>query len=331
MIEGKQIVGGLAQLIGSLLSWIHQGAPNICPGAWPWTVSLAGALLAISPLLGAIAVALLRKGTGNNYGVGMLATLGGFGLFFGFVVPWLFAELLFQSINTARVGGTGVSLSGLSDNICVFSTFGTQGQYLTGGQIGYQALTSTSGNTVEFIVYLVVLGAVPLLCLLAVIMQQRIALRRGPRWPGRLMWLPFLACILFTLLFPANLMAQLWLGFLPASLLGIVVVMLLGQPSWSVIQQAKREAAPPPPATPALRIAGAALPAGAGPLPTRGDAAATATTSRRPGSAPSPASHSPCPTSSPRRSACPLHRPRPRSANSPTPPARSRSVPAKPP
>ncbi|HEX4224258.1 MAG TPA: serine/threonine-protein kinase [Pseudonocardiaceae bacterium] len=250
MIEGKQIVGGLAQLIGSLLSWIHQATPNICPGSWPWTVSLTGALLAISPLIGAVAVALLRKGTGNNYGVGMLATLGGFGLFFGFVVPWLFAELVFQSINTARVGGSGVSLSGLSNNICVFSAFGTQGQYLTGGQIGYQALTSTSGNTIEFIVYLVVLGAVPLLCLLAVIMQQRIALRRGPRWPGRLMWLPFLACILFTLLFPANLMAQLWLGFLPASLLGIVVVMLLGQPSWSVIQQAKREAPPPPPPQP---------------------------------------------------------------------------------
>ena len=247
MIEGKRIVGGLAQLIGSLLSWIHQSTPNICPGAWPWTVSVTGALLAVSPVIGAIAVALVRKATGNNYGAGMLAALGGLGLFFGFVVPWMFAELVFQAINTARMGGGGVALSGLSNNMCVFSAFGTQGQYLTGGQIGFQALTSTTGHTVEFVIYLAVLGGVPLLCLLAVIMQQRIALRRGPRWPGRLMWLPFLACILFTLLFPANLMAQLWLGFLPASLLGIVVVMIFGQPSWSVIQRPKREAAPPPP------------------------------------------------------------------------------------
>jgi predicted Ser/Thr protein kinase len=245
VIEGKQIVGGLAQLIGSLLSWIHQGAPNICPGSWPWTVSVAGALLAISPVLGAIAVALLRKGTGNNYGAGMLASLGALGLFFGFVVPWVFAELLFTAINSAQVGGSGVSLSGLSDNTCVFSAFGTQGQYLT-GRIGYQALTATGGNTVELVIYLVVLGVVPLLCLFAVMLQQRVALRRGPRWPGRLMWLPFLACILFTLLFPANLMAQLWLGFLPASLLGIVVVTLFGQPSWSVINREKRAPQPPP-------------------------------------------------------------------------------------
>jgi predicted Ser/Thr protein kinase len=245
VIEGKQIVGGLAQLIGSLLSWIHQATPNICPGAWPWTVSVAGALLAVSPVLGAVLVALVRKATGNRYGVGMLATLGGFGLFFGFVVPWTFAELVFTAINNARVGG-GVPLSGLSDNMCVFSAFGTQGQYLTGGQIGYQALTGSGGNTVEMAIYVAVLGVVPLLSLIAVIIQQRVALRRGPRWPGRLMWLPFLACILFTLLFPANLMAQLWLGFLPASLLGIVVVMLFGQPSWSVINRPPREAAPPP-------------------------------------------------------------------------------------
>lgn len=246
MIEGTQIVGGLAQLIGSLLSWLHQGTPNICPGSWPWTVSLAGALLAASPLLGAVLVALLRKGTGNNYGVGMLATLGGIGLLFGFVVPWSFVELVFTAIKDGQVGSGGVVASGLANNICVFSQFGTQWQYLTGGQIGYQALTGSGGNTVELVIYLVMLGAVPLFCLFAVMLQQRVALRRGPRWPGRLMWLPFLACILFTLLFPANLMAHLWLGFLPASLLGIVVVALFGKPSWSVINRPQRAALPPP-------------------------------------------------------------------------------------
>ncbi len=246
MTEGKQIVGGLAQVIGSLLSWLHLGTPNICPGAWPWTVTLAGALLAVSPVLGAVFVALIRKGTGNNYGTGMLATLGGVGLTLGFVVPWMFAELVYQTINVARVNSSG-QFPGLSDNICLFSQLGNQGQYLTSGQIGYQALTSTGGaHTVQFVFYLLVLVGVPLLCLFAVIMQQRMALRRGPRWPGRLMWLPFLACVLFTLLFPANLMAQLWLGFLPASALGVVVVLLFGQPSWSVINRAQRQAAPPP-------------------------------------------------------------------------------------
>jgi len=248
--EGKQIVGGLAQVIGSLLSWLHQGTPNFCPGAWPWTVTLAGALLAISPVIGALLVSLVRKATGNRYGSGMLATLGGFGLFFGFVVPWMFAELVNQTINAARVDGTG-QLSGLNANICLFAQFGNQGEYLTGGQIGYQALTNTSGShTIEFVFYLLLLAVVPLLGLIAVIMQQRMALRRGPRWPGRLMWLPLLACILFTLLFPANLMAHLWLGFLPASALGVVVVMLFGQPSWSVINRAPRQSAPPPPYEP---------------------------------------------------------------------------------
>jgi predicted Ser/Thr protein kinase len=246
--EGKQIVGGLAQVISSLLSWLHQGTPNLCPGSWPWTVTLAGALLALAPVLGAVLVALVRKGTGNNYGTGMLATLGAFGLFFGFVVPWVFAELVSQAINAARVSSTG-QFPGLDGNMCLFAQFGNQGQYLTGGQIGYTALTDTGGSrTVQFVFYLLVLVGVPLLCLLAVIVQQRMALRRGPRWPGRLMWLPFLACVLFTLLFPANLMAQLWIGFLPASALGIVVVMLFGQPSWSVIQRSQRApAAPPPP------------------------------------------------------------------------------------
>jgi predicted Ser/Thr protein kinase len=267
VIEGTQIVGGLAQLIGSLLSWIHQGTPNICPGSWPWTVSLAGALLAISPLLGALLAALLRKGTGNNYGVGMLATLGGIGLLFGFVVPWGFVELLVTAIKDAQVGGGGVALSGLGNNICVFSAFGTQGQYLTGGQIGYQALTSTGGNTVELVIYLLMLGAVPLFCLFAVILQQRVALRRGPRWPGRLMWLPFLAAILFTLLFPANLMAHLWLGFLPASLLGIVVVTLFGQPSWSVINRPQRAALPPPRQLPPEPYPPAPMPEYQGPPP----------------------------------------------------------------
>ncbi|HEX3784588.1 MAG TPA: protein kinase [Pseudonocardiaceae bacterium] len=248
MTEGKQIVGGLAQVISSLLSWLHQGTPNLCPGSWPWTVTLAGALLALAPVLGAVLVALVRKGTGNNYGTGMLATLGAFGLFFGFVVPWVFAELVSQAINAARVSSTG-QFPGLDGNMCLFAQFGNQGQYLTGGQIGYTALTDTGGSrTVQFVFYLLVLVGVPLLCLLAVIVQQRMALRRGPRWPGRLMWLPFLACVLFTLLFPANLMAQLWIGFLPASALGIVVVMLFGQPSWSVIQRSQRApAAPPPP------------------------------------------------------------------------------------
>ncbi|HKN98782.1 MAG TPA: serine/threonine-protein kinase [Pseudonocardiaceae bacterium] len=247
-------MGELAQVIGSMLSWLHQFPINLCPGAWPWTVTLAGAVFGLSPVVGAVLVALVRKGTGNRYGPPVLVAFGLFGAVFGFLVPWLGATFVSNVLHAAEVDGTapgltGADLTALRQPACVVDRFGTQGAYLGHGHTVFEALMRSTGGTFAFVVYLVTLVGVPVLCLLAVMVQQRIALRRGPHWPGRLGWLPFLAFAVATIPLQANLMAHLWLGFLVVSVVGVLLVTLLGAPSWSVVNRPPRPApaAYPPP------------------------------------------------------------------------------------
>ncbi len=237
-------MNGLAQLIGSVLSWLHRYPPNVCPGAWPWTITLAGALLGLLPLIGAVLVALVRKGTGNTYNGPVLAVFGLFGGVFGFLLPWLGATIVSNVVHDAVGDGatSGLSraaLTGLGKPACAVGPFATesQGNYLGHGHTVFEALMPASGGTFGFVVYLVTLVGLPILCLFAVMMQQRVATRRGPHWPGRLMWLAFLAFAVATIPLQANLMAHLWLGFLVVSALGIIVVALLGPPSRSVLNR----------------------------------------------------------------------------------------------
>ena len=243
-------MGGLARLIGSLLSWLHTLTPDVCPGGWPWAVTLAGMVLAISPVFGAVFVALARKGIGNHYPTPVVVTFGLVGLTFGFVLPWLFVTNL-AGVLSGRYPVNTFDPTSLAQHVCVLDQLGSQGAYLTGGNTVYEVLMSPMENMLRFGIYFVFVGVVPALSLLAVILQQRIAFRRGPRWPGRLMWLSFVLFILSTIGVPADLMAHLWLGFLPASLVGLLVVKLFGEPSWSVINRPPPEprqapAVPPP-------------------------------------------------------------------------------------
>jgi predicted Ser/Thr protein kinase len=228
-----------------MLSWLHQYPINLCPGAWPWTVTLAGALLGLSPVLGAVLLALVRKGTGNNYSGPAMVTFGVFGGVFGFGIPWLGATFVSNVLHEAVVSGSSNGLSNadlrdLAQPVCVLDRFGTQGNYLGRGHTVFEAMMRSSDGTFAFIIYLVTLVGVPVLCLLLVMMQQRIALRRGPHWPGRLMWLAFVAFAVATIPLEANLMAHLWLGFLVASAVGLLVVAVFGSPSWSVINRQPR-------------------------------------------------------------------------------------------
>src|SRR6201999_2884971 len=118
---------------------------------------------------------------------------------------------------------------------------GTQGNYLGHGHTVFEALMPISSGTFGFLVYLVTLIGLPVLCLFAVMMQQRVATRRGVHWPGRLMWLPFLVFGVATIPLEANLMAHLWLGFLVVSVAGILVVTLLGPPSRSVLNRPEKQ------------------------------------------------------------------------------------------
>jgi predicted Ser/Thr protein kinase len=249
-------VSGLAQLVGTLLSVFGGIAPNICPGDFSWSVTLFGMLLAALPVIGAILVALTRKVIGNRYGTGSVVTFGVLGLGLGFLLPWLLLESAARVFNLAAANfalGLGRSdVVALHQPLCHFQRFGTQADYLGSGTSAYQALTGS--GSVATVWYGVVLAGVPLLSLLMVWFQQRVALRRGPGWPGRLMWLSVLGLILFTAPLPANVVAQFWLGFFPASLVGIIVVALFGTPSWSTLNQQARPAGPgrmpPPPVRP---------------------------------------------------------------------------------
>jgi predicted Ser/Thr protein kinase len=239
-------VGGLAAVIGSMLSWLRQYPISLCPGAWPWTITLAGALFALSPVVGAMLVALVRKGTGNQFDAPVLVVFGLFGGVFGFLLPWLGAaftsDVVHRAVKTGSAPGlTSADVAALGQNSCVLNRFGTQGSYLGGGHTVYEALIRSTDGSFGFVVYLVTLVGVPVLCLFAVMTQQRIALRRGPRWPGRLMWLPFLAFAAATVPLEANLMAHLWLGFLVASVAGLLLVSLLGAPSRSVLNREPRQ------------------------------------------------------------------------------------------
>lgn len=245
-------MGGLAAVIGSMLSWLHNYPISLCPGAWPWTITLAGALFALSPVLGAMLLALVRKGSGNSYGGPALVVFGLFGGVFGFLVPWLGATFVSNVVQNAvrtgaAVGLTTQDVNDLGQNTCMLRRFGTQGQYLGRGHTVFEALMPSTDGSFVFVVYLLTLVGVPLLCLFAVMLQQRIALRRGPAWPGRLMWLPFLAFAVATIGLQANLMAQFWLGFLVASIAGMLLVALLGAPSRAVLnrQPKPRPTAPP--------------------------------------------------------------------------------------
>jgi predicted Ser/Thr protein kinase len=223
-----------------MLTWLHTLTPNVCPGGWPWAVTLAGGLLAISPVFGAVFVALARKGIGNHYPVPVVLTFGLIGLTFGFILPWLYVNTM-AGVLSGKFPAATFDPTALEQRACFFAAFGTQGQYLTGGNSVYEALTQPMENPLLFGVYLVTLIGLPALALLGVVFQQRIALRRGPRSPGKLMWLSFVLFGLSSVGVSANFMSHLWLGFLPATLLGLLVVKLIGEPSWSVINRPASE------------------------------------------------------------------------------------------
>lgn len=239
----------LAAVIGSMLSFLHRYPPNLCPGAWPWTITIVGGLFALAPLVGAVLVALLRKATGNLYNAPVLVVLGLFGTVLGFLVPWLGSTVVSEVLHEAAHGTTsGLSATAVADlakPTCLIRLSGTQGDYLGNGHTVFEALMPSDVGAFAFFVYLVTLVGLPLLCLFAVMLQQRIACRRGPHWPGRLMWLPFVAFAVATIPLQANLMAHLWLGFLVVSVAGLLLVSLLGSPSRSVINRP-----PPQPVSP---------------------------------------------------------------------------------
>ncbi len=237
-------------LASALLSFAHGlFGPGIWPGDWVWATSTAGALVALLPALGAMVVAIIRKGTGNRYDVVTLSVFGGIGVVAVFLLPWLLAtsvSQVFQEAASSKSGGdSGFSAQDLSTFNSDYSPLvGTQSEYLGRGQNVYEVLFYPNGMQLSYIFYLILLVGLPALSLLFVMLQARTAFRRGPKWPSRFFWIPFVLMVLASVGMGANTAVHFWLGFLPLSVLGLIPVALVGPPPWSVINRPEPQPRP---------------------------------------------------------------------------------------
>ncbi|HET9143071.1 serine/threonine-protein kinase [Actinophytocola sp.] len=243
---------GVVVLAASLLSFAHRiFGPGVCPGDWVWATATAGSLIALLPLFGVLFVAIARKGTGNRYNVVTLTVFGIIGGLFAFLLPWLLAIGTSEVFRTAFRGEpiTGLAeaeLASLAKGYC----FGEQKTYLGGGPTVYEVLFHPYQGVLKHLLHIGALVVVPLLCLLFVWLQARTALRRGPKWPGRLFWIPFLVLILLSAPLAAQVAIYLWLGFLPVAVLGMVPLLIVGTPSWATIERSNASPPPQPPPGP---------------------------------------------------------------------------------
>ncbi|HKN56014.1 MAG TPA: serine/threonine-protein kinase [Amycolatopsis sp.] len=254
----------MSGLASALLSFAHSlFGPGICPGDWVWATSTAGALVALFPAAGALIVAIVRKGTGNRYDAVTLSVFGLIGVLSAFLLPWLLSNGISGTFNAAFGGKeSGLSVTELQSLRGDFCFVGKQVSYLGGGQNVYETLFyPKGGKALSYILYLVGLVGLPAGSLLFVMLQGRTAFRRGPKWPSRFFWIPFVAMVLFSVGMTANTAVHFWLGFLPFSVLGLIPVAMVGPPPWSVINRPdtppRREPEPqrPPPPPPQSQMA----------------------------------------------------------------------------
>jgi predicted Ser/Thr protein kinase len=248
----------------ALLSLAHSlFGPGICPGEWVWATSTAGALVALFPAAGALIVAIVRKGTGNRYDVVTLSVFGGLGALSAFLLPWLLANGISSTYNAAFGGrDSGLSETELATLRTPYCFVGKQVDYLGGGQNVYETIFYPGGKWL-YLLRLVALVALPAASLLFVMLQARTAFRRGPKWPSRFFWIPFVAMVLFSVGMQANTAIFFWLGFLPFSVLGLMPVAIVGPPPWSVINRPDtppRRHEPEPQRPPASQVAPRPLP-----------------------------------------------------------------------
>lgn len=232
----------MESIASSLLSLAYRlFQPGLCPGDWAWATSMAGALIALFPVGTAVAVALMRKFTGNRYHGGALAALIALGLVGMFLIPWLLitgVSSVFRAVFRGDPAGLSPQeYSALQQQYC---WVGPQDEYLGGKQNVYETLFYPSGDMLSYGYYLGGLVGLPLLVLLAVLLLARIAMRRGPKWPGRLLWVSFVLLVIASAGVESNTAVHLWLGFLPTTVLGVIPVALVGPPSWSTIEDSDR-------------------------------------------------------------------------------------------
>ncbi|WP_329067576.1 serine/threonine-protein kinase [Amycolatopsis sp. NBC_01480] len=235
----------------ALLSLAHTlFGPGFCPGDWVWATTTAGALVALFPALGALVVAIIRKGTGNRYDATTLTVFGLIGFVTVLLLPWLLSNGISETFRSISAGGSGglspAEVSTMSKSFCFIG--GSQGKYLGAGSNVFETLFYSKGLKLSYGLYVLAFTVLPVGSLLFVMLQARTAFRRGPKWPSRFFWIPFVVMALASVGMSANTAVHFWLGFLPFSVLGLIPVGLVGPPPWSVINrpEPRREPERPP-------------------------------------------------------------------------------------
>jgi serine/threonine protein kinase len=240
-------VDGLVRMAAQLLSFAHTVfGPAFWPGDWIWATVAAGFFLAMFPIAGSLLVALIRKGTGNAYNATTITVFALIGVTFALILPWILATGMSSVYQSVATGGSSYGLSSteiksLQSND--YPLIGKQSVFLGGGETVYDLLTRPSGGP-GFLLDIGRLVVLPGLCALFVILQARTAMRRGPKWPGRLIWVPFVIFLVLAVGLTANTAFLLWIGFFLASVLGMIPVLVIGPPSWATINRSVQEDRP---------------------------------------------------------------------------------------
>jgi eukaryotic-like serine/threonine-protein kinase len=240
----------LVEMGSSLLSLAHTiFQPAFCPGDWVWATIMAGFLVGLLPPLGAVLIALVRKGTGNTYNPVTLSVFGLFGGAFAFILPWLYtmgASETFRTVfhNTVAdppvkpfSSNTGLTIEEADSITQKFCGVDAQSSYLGGRATVYDVLFHPFESGPMLALRYAMLLVIPGIAVLFVWLQARMAFRRGPKWPGRLLWLPFVAALLLSAAVAVNVATYMWIGLLLASVLGLLPLLIVGPPSWSVIEK----------------------------------------------------------------------------------------------
>lgn len=237
-------------LAGELLSLLRGvvGLP-VCPGDWVWTVTVAGVLLAIPPVLAAASVAFARRSVGNRYTAPVVLVFALVGITGTAVLPLLGFSTTSGVLRRAAAGVAAPGLSAadvaaLRDSYCFLPA---QAGYLGGGRSVGTALSALPGP--DWLLggrTMILLVGAPVLALLLTWMLARLAMRRGPSWPGWLLWLPFLLLVIGTLPLDEGVVSQLWVGYVLGIVPGLLLLLVIGRPRWSVINRPAPAARPAP-------------------------------------------------------------------------------------
>jgi predicted Ser/Thr protein kinase len=232
-------MGAITQLVGGVLSWLHSSfATNTCPGGWLWTAVFAGAVLALLPWLGMLLGFVVLKVVGRRGSVGpgaLFAVTAVSGVLFALVLPMSFTSAVSSVFQRAVLREN----NGLSDNDLVTlgtpTCTGTQTQlaYLGSGPTTAQAIGHPAAHSATYVLYLGLLVGLPLVGLILVWTYGRVALRGSPLWAPALFAVPFVGFLVSTTSMSGNVLAQMWLGFIPVSVIGALLFILFPPPSFA--------------------------------------------------------------------------------------------------